>query len=285
VYFEHSIGLRTLNEGEIKMELEKKKDDNILEGEESEAFKLESEKESSSDLDWEPKFDEDGNLIEDDDSKDSDEPYKDDFTPEDEPEEQPIKEKKALPPAESKIINLKKELAAKEKRIKELEEAKQQEETEQQKADIVKGFVAKGYDEKSAKAMTETELRLKQLEESQTELLFLKNNTELLKKYPSAKDNVLDIVKKSKLTGMTAEQICRGLYGGSAIPEHEKRATKAVSGEIETIDDVEDISNDSRTIQSDSETTMTTSERNYIRLMESRFGKMTKEEIKRALKK
>ena len=265
---------------------ELKDNGSLLEGEESEAFKLASEEKPEDDSDWNPEFDEDGNLIEtDEEDSETEEPYKDDFTPEDEAEEQPLKEKKSLPPAERKIVEMKKELALKEKRIRELEATRQQEETEKQKEDITKSFVEKGYDEKTAKTMTETELRLKQLEESQTELLFLKNNDALLQKYPAAKGNILSIIKNSKATGMTPEQICRGLYGGSPIPEHEQRATRAATGETDDAEEVKDVSNDSRTSILNTGISMTKEERNFIRNLEKTFNTtLKKEEIQRALK-
>lgn len=186
--------------------------------------------------DLDKSFDEEGNFIGDIEEtlEPEEEPFKDDMTP-DEPvpakTEQP-KANKQLSPEAIKIINLKKELAESQRAQRELLDGQKKQQQEKDIAARQAKLEEQGYDPDTAKNMSVTEIRIAQLEERTAKFDFMEENAEVFAKFPQAKANVLTIMNNTKLTGMTAEQVCKGLYGTADVPAYEKRAMDSIKGNI-----------------------------------------------------
>lgn len=133
-------------------------------------------------------------------------------------------------PEQTKIINLKRELQALQKEKAEMQKAIQEQSRQKEKTALIEKFVDIGQDEETAKLNAESELRTRQLEEKLELMEFREQNEAVLSKYANAKNDIGIIVKNAKLTGMTVEQICRGMYGEQSGSEYEKRAVAAAKG-------------------------------------------------------
>ncbi len=206
----------------------------------------------------EPKFDSEGNLlesaddepeeetdvddepeleVEDDDEPDADEAeydYEDEEPePEDEDEEEPVKArgKKKLSPAEIKVINLKKENKRLLEQQRKAEEELAAKEAQKERENLKNKYIEDGYDEDTAENMSKTELRLKQIEEKADLFEFKEQNQSVFSKYPEAARDIRSIMRNSKVTGMTAEQICRGMYGSPSMSRNEESAMLSAKGE------------------------------------------------------
>lgn len=189
----------------------------------------------------EDEFDEDGNLIDKTEDEPQEEPdgEPDDESVEEDTEElpfaEPVESKKKLSSIEIKLINLKKEnqRLANELKLKSADDSKVNLANELKT--LEETFVKEGYDEDTAKRMSANEIRMKQLEEKTAKYDFMEQNEDVFKRYPNAKTDIVKIMNNAKLTGMTPEQICRGLYIDET-PLHEQKAIKAVKGEITDTD-------------------------------------------------
>lgn len=254
-------------------------------------------------LDDELELDDDGNFIsgslddeaepeteEPEDGEDADEPdgeegqeeepetaEPDEEEPE-EPEQQPkATTKRKLSPAEKKLVELKRE-------NKRLKEAQRQKQETKQAEDLVKSYVDQGYDEDTAKRYAREDMRSSRLEQEIELLRFEKANARVFDIYPDAAENSEDIMRRAKAADMTAEQVCRALYG-EAIPAYEQRALKAARGESvrETTRTTSD-----RVAVPAKEAAYTARERAFKRELERRFngGKpLTAEEFARYRRK
>lgn len=191
------------------------------------------------DLDFDDEDEEDDleTPVEDDDEEedtDDESDTEDEDTDEDEleeedeqPEVQP--KKKKLSPSEIKVINLKKENQRLLKEKRELEQKTEQKKREQETEKVKQKYIDDGYDDDTAKIYAQNEVRLKEIEERQATLDFREDNVDLFNKYPQAKKDVSTIMRNSKLTGMSPEQICIGMYGASTN-EYDDANVRAVSG-------------------------------------------------------
>ena len=201
-------------------------------------------------LDTDFDFDEDGTLTVTDDDEDDDAVEEDDEqiesdteveetveteeedTVEDAKESKPKVEskKRGLSPAEIKLINLKKELAQAQKELIEKEKQLQVKANEQEKENLREELVKKGYDPEYAESFAESKIEIKQLKEKAAIADFKDENEDVFSKYPQARVNAATIMRNVQLTGMTAEQICIGLYGEKKVSDMETRAIKAAQG-------------------------------------------------------
>ena len=153
-----------------------------------------------------------------------------------EEEPEPVKSKKEggkLTKAEIRLIALKKENKQLIKEKQELEGRIQEKSLATEKETIKQKLIAEDYDEDVAEKMANDELRIRQLEERQALLDFRDENDSLFVKYPQAKTDAKTIMRNMQATGMTAEQLCRGMYGtAKAANELERRASEGAKGNI-----------------------------------------------------
>lgn len=161
-----------------------------------------------------------------------------DYENEDDEEEEsgePESAKPKLSKAEIKLIALKNENKVLQQEKLKLESQMQEKATAKEKEEIRQSLIDNDYDPDVAEKMAADEIRMRRLEEKQAVLDFRDSNDELFAKYPQARQDVNSIMRNAKATGMTAEQICRGLYGSpQPINDVERRAMDAVRGNIKS---------------------------------------------------
>lgn len=197
-------------------------------------------------------FDDEGNLVgksTEDDEQDEGDPEQnntddieqqdlvntDELEQEPEPSQSPDQKSAKTPnqptKAEIKVINLRKENQRLLREKQELESRLAEKSQKQEKDTLKAALVEKGYDEETAERRADEELRIRRIEERQAILDFREENEEVFAKYPQAKQEAKRILQSVTATGMTALQVCRGLYGESARPAHEERAIQAARGD------------------------------------------------------
>ena len=241
--------------------------------------------------DIDTEFDEDGNLIDNTDegaeTVTEDAQGTEETTEDIDTTETTAETGKKLSPAELKIIALKKEKQALEQQLKEKKETETKAQADADRETILNRFIEQGWEPDTAKVMTETELRIKSLEMKEAIMDFREANTEVFTAYPQAKADIATIMKKARLTGMTAEQICRGLYA-TTIPDNEKRALDAINGK--STREVKDTTNVSSAIRGNNtidSVGLTPSELREKRILEQRFNggnKLTDKEYRQYAK-
>ena len=166
--------------------------------------------------------DEDEEPDEDPDA-DTEEPDDEDKEPEPEPEVKSVQKNKKLSPETIKLIALEKENRRLKRAAVEKSEAKKS-------ADLVKEYLAQGHDEDTAKRYASQDIQTQRLQTEVELLRFERSNAKVFEKYPQAAERTDEIMQKSKAAGMTAEEVCRGLYGRPSL-EREDRAMRAARGE------------------------------------------------------
>ncbi len=230
-------------------------------------------------------FDEDGNLIEsgiptvedeDDEQSDdneSDEEVEEAEIPQADDEEVETSNRVKPTKAEMKIINLKKANAELIKKQAELQKQLEEQSTNKEQAKLVDKYVSDGYDEDTAKEMASNKIELMEMKKKLETLTFKEENEELFSKYPEAKKNLALIMNNSRLTGMTAEQICKGLYG-NAIPANEARAMASAKGQsTRTTNPNTNVARVATGTNSNDKSSLTQEQLNYKRRLEQTFGR------------
>jgi hypothetical protein len=106
-------------------------------------------------------------------------------------------------------------------------EAKKQADSEDE---LAKKYLDDGYDEKEAKAKAKSDVKQSTIEQQLEMLMFEKRNRRVLEQYPESDNDLERIMVASKASGMTVEQVCRGLYGDTQDIESERRAVKGIIG-------------------------------------------------------
>lgn len=132
-------------------------------------------------------------------------------------------EKPAVSKEVRKIIDLKSENKSLRKELEALK-------AESRKAELIQKHSEK-YDDETAIEMAEREVREEQRDKRLEYLEFVALNSTELNRYPQARadaDHIFEIVKS---TGMTVDQVCRGLYG-ELEPLDVRRAKAAARGEL-----------------------------------------------------
>jgi hypothetical protein len=239
--------------------------------------------------------DEDENEQDNDEDEDSSEEPEDDSDDDDEEleqtadadeEQETVKGKKKLPPSEIKVINLKKENAKLAREKAELQKQISQRLIDNEKSELKQKYETMGYDEDTAEVYAQNEVRMKQLEERQALMDFKEENEEVFIKYPEAKKDISLIMKNSKLTGMSTEQICRGMYGtANNVPTRDSRAIDSFSRKAE--DKTDRASNAIKNANSQSEVRLSPQEIKYKTLLEKKFNngeKLSNEEFKKYIR-
>ena len=231
-------------------------------------------------LQMESLFDDDGNYIGIDDEDEQEEVPEQEEPVIEQKEQAPIKQQKQLPPSEAKIVAMKREMAEQQALIKQLKEQNSQKEQESKKEEAKKKLIDEGYPEEYASKYAEQDIKLAQLIEAQEKSSFREDNEDVFAKYPEAKKDIITIMKNSKLTGMTAEQICKGLYGTDELPLHEQRAIDSVNGK--PIREMDKRPNLNASRSPEGTESLTESQRTEIKRLERILHiKLTAEEIKR----
>lgn len=180
-------------------------------------------------------FDNEGNLIEDGDEDDTQEPEPeevDEFAEAVTGTKQPDKPKHKLTPAEIAIIETRKANKVLAQRLKDLESKLAEKEQAKTAESGIAKYIEQGNDEETAKRLYNDEKRSSVLEERVELLDFREENAEVFAKYPQARANAKDIMRvvKEGRGFITPEQVCAGLYG-SGKPDREARAIAAARGE------------------------------------------------------
>lgn len=248
-------------------------------------------------------FDEDGNFIIQDEN-DGDEPIEDVNGSDDSTTEvdgqKTVQEETTAPetvkpskiteqtsrktPEEMKIIGLKRELQALQRERAEMQKALDEQNRKKEKEALISKYVDNGIDEETAKLTADSEIRTRQLEEKLELLEFKEQNEAVLSKYANAKNDISTIVKNAKLTGMTVEQICRGMYGEQSGSDYEKRAIAAAKGIGSNAEPKgSTVANAERnSAQPQYTLALSTKDREMIKVLEGMKGeKLTNDEIKK----
>lgn len=138
-------------------------------------------------------------------------------------------------------------------------------------AELQKKYEAAGYDEDEARSRAKDEVRQNRLEQRLEQLEFKDNNYSVFQKYPKAVADMSKVMKAVKASGMTAEQVCRGLYGEPA-PETERRAREAVLGNTETNGTGDRVASATRSAKPVPKTSLTDSEIRAKRQIEKMYN-------------
>jgi hypothetical protein len=167
----------------------------------------------------------------DEDGEPDEESIADDETESDDDEEESEPEQpKKLSKEQRKILALKNEAkklqTEKADLVKQLGDKKDTNKEEE----IAKQYIDEGEDETTARRKAKSDIRQTNLEKQVEILLFEKTNRKVLAKYPKSDDDLEKIIKATNNSGMTVEQVCRGLYG-LEMTAKEKRAVDALTDE------------------------------------------------------
>lgn len=234
---------------------------------------LDDEHEEDEEEDDEPVIEE-----EQEEEPDHDDPDYEQDEIDDKEESSKAKKNGKLSKAEIKLIALKrqnKELL--QEKVK-LEQKFQENAITKERESIKQKLLDQNYDPDVAEKMAADEIRMRSLEEKQAILDFRDSNESLFAKYPQARSEATSIMRNSNATGMTPEQICRGLYGSpKPANDLEQRAIDAVRGKIKP--------KQSRTpnTEQSSKAELTSRELQYKSILEKNFldgEKMSIEEFK-----
>jgi len=179
-------------------------------------------------------------------------------------------EKKKTPPkrkptpAELKVIALKKE-------NQELKKKLQEDANKQAKESLVAQYVERGHDEETAKRYAEQDIENKLIKEQLAVLKFERDNADVFAMYPEARERSQEIMEKAQAADLTAEQICRALFGDPK-PDYEERAIRAAAGEYSRSVYAGATSSAERAALASIEKTLTKEERLFKRRLEQLFN-------------
>ena len=215
-------------------------------------------------------LDDDEDILEqlDDDELDTEDEPEEALEPDEddsEPEEQPkAKDKKVLTPSERVIVELRRE-AKKLKQEKEEAERKLAERQESKaEEDSLYNKYLDEYDEKEARRRAKDDMKQSSLEKQIEALTFERMNRKVLSQYPNADADLDKIMKASKTSGMTVEQVCRGLYG-VVRTEKESRAIKALTDDSDDSEVNDSVSRGMRTAKQNTKKASLTPEQQTIK--------------------
>lgn len=127
---------------------------------------------------------------------------------------------------EQKIVYLKRALKEKEQRIKELENGSNAADATSK---LIESYLAKGYDEDTAKNFATTESKMSAIQERLELQEFKEQNAAIISKYPKATENLKWLMDASKATGMSVEEICRGRFGNDLQTKEQRNKDAMLS--------------------------------------------------------
>ena len=191
------------------------------------------------------KFDLDGNIVDNEDDEELEDPDNEEeeddsgeeldegLEEEDVEESAPVKKKdstsRKISSAEIKIIELKKEKQRLIKEKQDLQKALTSRQEKKVEESAISDLISKGFDEETAKQTVQTNSRFKQIEQDNAILKFMIVNDKTFMKYPEAKEQAELIKKQVDLGLMTADQVCKVMFGGNGS-QTESRARDAARG-------------------------------------------------------
>jgi len=181
-----------------------------------------------------------------------------------------VKPSKHLSKEESKIVALKKQNQKLLEDYRALATRIEEIETSKRHVELKKTYIDKGIDEEEAESYAkrdiESDKTLKRLEM----LEFKLDNESIFREYPEANKDILRIMNTVKSSGMTVEQVCRGLYGTSE-PLRETRAKKAATGELEDENTTASVASAQRTATTKTPVTLSKADIDAKRRYENAF--------------
>lgn len=139
-------------------------------------------------------------------------------------------------------------------------------------AELQKKYISAGYDEDEAKVRAKSEIEQTRLKEDMEQLKFQISNQELFRKYPKAQAELTKVMKAVQASGMTAEQVCRGLYGVQT-PVQEQRAKDAVLGKLDNTDTDNGVATATRTASPKQKISLTESQIRMKQQLEKTYNK------------
>lgn len=153
---------------------------------------------------------------------------------EDKPEEKTEEKetKKPLSKEESKIIALKKQNQKLLEDYREATKKLEDIETNKRKDELKKKYLDRGIDDEEAENYAHKDIEADKTVKRLEMLEFKFDNDEVLRQYPDSNGDLARIVSAVKSTGMTVEQVCRGLYGYTDTVR-DARARQAATGDID----------------------------------------------------
>lgn len=157
----------------------------------------------------------------------------DDSTEEDNEASEPesaTKPNKVNSKEDAKIVALKRENKRLAEQNRQLAAEKQKQDDAKNRETLIAQYKEKGYDDDVAARNADSDVRMGRLETRLELQDFREENYEVLRQYPDAKADLQVIMQRVKATGMTAEEICRGMYG-QPEPAADSRARAAAKGQ------------------------------------------------------
>lgn len=217
-------------------------------------FEFESEDDEEND---------ESDLEEEDESDEQDEEEPDEDEPEQPtPKKRTSKEEKAIVALKRERQKLREENRKMQEMLKKRQESKQSE-------GILKKYLSEGYDEDTAKRMTEQDLVTSRQQERLELLEFKDENSDVLRQFPRALREADRIKRIVDTAGITVEQACRGLYGTNKRPDYEERARSRVAAEDDY--DNDPVSRASRSSRQPQRSALTAQQKRMKSVVERRF--------------
>ncbi len=180
-------------------------------------------------------------------------------------EEQPkAKDKPALSKEQKRIIELKREAKRLQQEKEEAERKLAERESSNTQEESLYNKYLEEYDEKEARRRAKDDIKQSNLERQVEALMFEKKNRKVLSQYPEADADLEKIMKASQTSGMTVEQVCRGLYG-NVRTEKELRALKALTEESDDSEVNDSVSRAMRTAKPNTKKASLTPEQQAIK--------------------
>jgi hypothetical protein len=140
-------------------------------------------------------------------------------------------------------------------------------------AALAQKYVDDGYDEKEAKTKAKADVRQDTIESQLELLMFEKKNRRVLAEYPDSDDDLDRIMTAVRASGMTVEQVCRGLYGDSRDRDREQRAVKGVLGTDNATAQDASVAKSMRSAIPPKKSSLTQDQLRAKRLMEKNFNR------------
>lgn len=185
-----------------------------------------------------------------------------------EPVVEVAKPSKPLSKEESKIVALKRQNQKLLDDYRTLNSKLEEIESNKEHASLKSQYINRGMDEDYADQLAKKDVETKQYASKLEVLEFKLDNDEILRQYPDSKKDLNRIMSNVKSTGMTVEQVCRGLYGFE--PEREVRAKQAAKGELVESEPDTSVSKAQRSAETVTATTLSvkdlTKKKDYERL-------------------
>jgi hypothetical protein len=176
-----------------------------------------------------PDDEDDGEEIpvsdDDDEDEDSEDVPDEDDEDEDDEDEPP---KTKMTKEQRRIVKLRQQLKAERDRNK---QAQQQQTVNADRDALIAEYEENGFDRKVAERWADREIAAQQAQQKVNIMEFAMENSKVLDLYSAPSEDYAKIKNAMAATGMTAAQVCRGLYGEKTMTR-EQRAELAARGQL-----------------------------------------------------